>query len=210
MSEKIVAPAGHFYPIPDTVSLEAASFIEPLAVAWHAVKISLFKPGDSVLVVGGGPIGLGLLQVLKLQGARNIIVAELMENRKNLCLQYGATHMVDPRKVNVAQMTRDLTNGVGADIIFDTAGVEKALLDAIPACRTQGTIVNIAVWEKRPSFPVNQLMYNEIRYVGAALYDETSFLDTIQALSDGKLRNVLSYELVFGFSFSTSDITWLF
>ncbi|KAJ6034433.1 hypothetical protein N7460_008608 [Penicillium canescens] len=188
MSEKIMAPAGHFYPIPDNVSLEAAAFIEPLAVAWHAVKISLFKPGDSVLVVGGGPIGLGLLQVLKLQGARNIIVAELMENRKKLCLQYGATHMVDPRKENVAQMTRELTNGVGADIIFDTAGVEKALLDAIPACRTQGTIVNIAVWEKRPSFPVNQLMYNEIRYVGAALYDETSFLDTIQALSDGHLN----------------------
>jgi threonine dehydrogenase-like Zn-dependent dehydrogenase len=98
-------------------------------------------------------------------------------------------------------MTRELTNGVGADIIFDTAGVEKALLDAIPACRTQGTIVNIAVWEKRPSFPVNQLMYNEIRYVGAALYDEASFLDTIQALSDGKLRSVLSYpmSLFFGF-----------
>ncbi|OQD79036.1 hypothetical protein PENANT_c065G11578 [Penicillium antarcticum] len=188
MSEKIVAPADHFYAIPETVSLEAASFIEPLAVAWHAVKISLFKPGDSVLIVGGGPIGLGVLQVLKLQGASNIIVTELMDSRKDLCLYYGATNIIDPRETNVAQKTRELTGGVGADIIFDTAGVERALLDAIPACRTQGTIVNIAVWEKRPSFPVNQLMYNEIRYVGAALYDEASFLETIQAFSDGHLN----------------------
>ncbi|KAJ5288454.1 hypothetical protein N7508_011229 [Penicillium antarcticum] len=189
MSKKIVAPAGHFYPIPENVSSEAASFIELLAVAWHSVKISLFEPGNSVLIVGGGTIGLGLLQVLKLQGAKNIIVAELMDSRKDLCLYYGATHIIDPRNTNFAQQTRHLTDGVGANIIFDTAGVEKALLIAIPACRTQGKIVNIAVWEKRPSFPVNQLMYNEVWYVGAALYDEVSFLETIQALSKGHLNS---------------------
>ncbi|KAK4942195.1 hypothetical protein LTR66_014730 [Elasticomyces elasticus] len=148
MSKRIVAPAGHFYPIPDSISLEAAALIEPLAVAWHAVNISPFKTGDSVLVVGGGPIGLG-----------------------------------------VVQKTRELTDGIGADVIFDAAGVEEAIVGAIPACRTQGTIVNIAVWEKSPTLPVNQLMYNEVRYMGAALFDESSFVDTIRAMSYGQLKS---------------------
>ncbi|KAJ6133850.1 hypothetical protein N7523_000172 [Penicillium sp. IBT 18751x] len=188
MSKKIVAPAGHFYPIPETISLKAAALIEPLAVAWHAVNLSPFKPGDNVLIVGGGPIGIGVVQVLKLQGARNIMVAELMENRQRLCRDYGASHIFDPREGDVAQRVRDITGGVGADVIFDAAGVEKALVSAIPACRVHGTIVNIAVWEKPPSIPVNQLMYNEIRYMGAALYDEQSFLDTIRAVNYGQLK----------------------
>ncbi|KAJ5239061.1 hypothetical protein N7468_003680 [Penicillium chermesinum] len=177
MSRKIVAPASHFYPIPDNVSLETAALIEPLAVAWHAVDASPFKAGDSVLVVGGGPIGIGVVQVLKLQGAKNIFVAELMESRKKLCLEF----------VDVGQHVRGMTGGAGADVIFDAAGVERALLGAIHACRAQGTIVNIAVWEKKPSLPVNQLMYNELRYMGAALYDETSFLNVIEAISSGEL-----------------------
>lgn len=185
MSKKIVAPAGHFYPITDNISLEAAALIEPLAVAWHAVSLSPFKSGDNVLLIGGGPIGVSVVQVLKLQGAKNIIVSELMDNRQRLCRKYGATHIIDPREGDIAQGVRKITGGVGADVIFDAAGVEKALVGAIPACRVQGTIVNIAVWEKAPSIPVNQLMYRELRYVGAALYDETSFLDTIRAVNDG-------------------------
>lgn len=156
-------------------------------MAWHAVNISPFKPGDSVLIVGGGPIGIGVVQVLALQGARQIMVAELMENRKKFCTQYGATHILDPREVDVAHTARQLTDGTGVDVVFDTAGVEKALAGAIPACRPHGTIVNIAVWEKKPSIPVNQLMYNEVRYMGAALYDETSWVETIRAFSYGEL-----------------------
>ncbi|CAG7937570.1 unnamed protein product [Penicillium nalgiovense] len=72
MSQKILAPSRPFLPIPGNVSLELAAFIEPLALAWHAVKISPFKPGDSVLILGSGPIGLGVVQVLKLHGAKNV------------------------------------------------------------------------------------------------------------------------------------------
>ncbi|KAJ5982975.1 hypothetical protein N7481_005074 [Penicillium waksmanii] len=188
MAKKIVAPAGHFYALPDTISLEAASLIEPLAVSWHAVNFSPFKKDDNVLIVGGGPIGLGIVQVLKLQGAGQIMVAEPMDNRKKFCTEFGATAILDPSEVDVTKRVRELTSGVGADVVFDTAGVEKALLGAIAAVRVQGTIVNLAVWEGNPSLPVNDLMYKEVRYMGAALYDEQSFLDVMQALSAGDLR----------------------
>ncbi|BCR90270.1 uncharacterized protein ACHE_60156A [Aspergillus chevalieri] len=188
MAKYMTAPSSHFYPIPDKVSLEAAALIEPLAVSWHAVNVSPFKPGHNVLIVGGGPIGIGILQVLKLQGAKNVMVSEMTESRKRFALEYGATHVLDPSQVDVAGKVREITNGIGADVIYDTAGVEIALNSAIRACRTHGSIVNIAVWQKRPAIHVNDLMYHEIKYEGATLYDEESFRDVIRALSYGQLQ----------------------
>ncbi|OJJ44979.1 hypothetical protein ASPZODRAFT_17889 [Penicilliopsis zonata CBS 506.65] len=188
MATHVVAPVEHFYLLPDTLSLEVAALIEPLAVAWHAVSISPFQAGDNVLVLGGGAVGIGVVQVLKLQGAKNIIVAELMENRKRLAQEFGATVIVDPREDDLTQTVRSITAGQGADIVFDAAGVESALNSAIPACRTHGTIVNIAVWEKQPAIRVNELMYSEIMYMGAALYDESAFVDVIEALNNGQLK----------------------
>lgn len=191
MAHHIVAPAEHFYPLPDNLSLEIAALIEPLAVAWHAVNISPFKPTDSAMVLGGGPIGVGVIQVLKLQGAKNIVVVEPMENRKELAVHYGATHIFDPREVDIPEEALKVTENKGMDVIFDTAGVEIALNGVIPACRVHGTIVNIAVWENRPALKVNDLTYKEVNYMGAALYDERSFKHVIEALSYGMLVLVL-------------------
>ena len=186
MAKHVVAPAEHFYDLPDKMSLESAALIEPLAVAWHAVNLSPFKVGDHAMVVGGGPVGICVVQILKLQGAKSILVAELMENRKKLALDFGATHIVDPREADVPQRIQELTDGIGADVVFDTAGVEKALNGAIESCRPHGTVVNIAVWERQPNVSVNELMYNEVKYMGAALYDEGSFRNVIRALSYGE------------------------
>ncbi|CEL05649.1 hypothetical protein ASPCAL06766 [Aspergillus calidoustus] len=187
-AEHVVAPAEHFYPIPDNISMESAAMIEPLAVAWHAVNLSPFKEGDSVLIVGGGPLGLCILQVLKMRGAKFTMVAELMESRKKSANDFGATHIFDPTEADIPEKVRELTNGIGADVVFDTAGVEKALDGAIGACRVHGTIVNVAVWEKRPSIRVNEMMYHEVKYLGAALYDEKSFTSVIEAIAKGELQ----------------------
>ncbi|KAJ5222821.1 alcohol dehydrogenase [Penicillium citrinum] len=188
MSRFIVAPSEHFYALPDDVSMEAGALVEPLAVAWHAVKLSPFKPNDTAIVLGGGPIGIGVIQVLKLRGAQNIILVELMENRKQLAKELGATHILDPKNCDIPAEILKLTHKRGADVIFDSAGVEIALNGIIGACRVHGTIVNIAVWEKKPSLAVNDITYSEINYMGAALYDEQSFLSVIEALSDGQLN----------------------
>lgn len=187
MAHHIVAPAEHFYKLPDNVSLEIAALVEPLAVAWHAVDISPFKPTDTAMVLGGGPIGIGVIQILKLQGAKNIIVVEPMENRKSLATSFGATQVFDPREVDVPGETHKVTQNKGVDVVFDTAGVATALNGVIPACRVHGTIVNIAVWEKQPALKVNDLTYKEVNYMGAALYDEKSFKHVIEALSHGRL-----------------------
>lgn len=169
--------------------MKSAALVEPLAVAWHAVNVSPFKPGDRVFMIGSGPIGIGVIQVLKMRGAGQIIVSEMMGSRKRQAVEFGATDILDPREVDVTKKVRELTDGMGADVIFDTAGVEVALNGAICACRSHGTIVNIAVWEKQPAIRVNDLMYNEVKYTGSALYDEASFQDVIRALDQSMFFN---------------------
>jgi threonine dehydrogenase-like Zn-dependent dehydrogenase len=187
MAEYITAPADHFYALPDNIPFDIGALVEPLAVGWHAVHLSPFKSGDVAVVVGGGPIGIAVIQVLKLQRAKKIIVVEPVKNRQRLASEFGASDVLDPGEKAVPDSIRSLTHGVGADVVFDTAGVERALNNAIPACRTHGSIVNIAVWEKGPHVDLNELMYNEVNFMGAALYDEQAFEGVIRALHSGEL-----------------------
>ena len=88
-------------------------------MAWGALNVSPFKAGDNALVVGGGPIGIGVVQVLKLQGAKETVVVELVESRRQLARDFGATRVLDPREVDVPEVMRELTSGIGADVVFD-------------------------------------------------------------------------------------------
>ena len=106
-------------------------------------------------------------------------------------MHYGATHIFDPREVDIPEEALKVTEKKGMDVVFDTAGVEIALNGVIPACLVHGTIANIAVWENRRALKVNDLTYKEVNYMGAALYDERSFKHVIEALSYAKLGLIL-------------------
>lgn len=97
--------------------------MEPLAVAWHAVNVSPFKKGDSVLILGAGPIGLAVLQVLKAKGAGKIIVSEMSPRRKDFAKKFGAHYVLDPSEDNVVATVNDICDGQGANLAFDAAGV---------------------------------------------------------------------------------------
>ncbi len=99
--------------------------MEPLAVAWHAVNISPFKKGDSVLILGGGPIGLAVVQVLKARGAKTIIVSEMAPRRKEFAKQFGAHYVLDPSKDDVVARVKDICDGRGVNVAFDAAGVVR-------------------------------------------------------------------------------------
>lgn len=80
---------------------------------------------------------------------------------------------------------KDLTDGRGVETVFDAVGVETALNGVIDATPVRGTIVTIAVWEKRPAINVNELIYRDINYMGTTLYDEASFREVIDPLHTG-------------------------
>ena len=123
-----------------------AALVEPLAVAWHAVNASPFKPSDSVLVLGGGPIGLSVIQALKARGCRQIIVSEVSTMRKQYAKDFGAHVVLDPTKDDIVARCRELADGQGVNVTFDAAGVQSGLDQALLALRARGTHVNI-VWK---------------------------------------------------------------
>ena len=166
--------------------MQCPALVEPLAVAWHAINISPLKSGDSVLVLGGGPIGLAVIQVLKIKGAEKIIVSEMAPKRKDFAKQFGADHVLDPSKDDIVSKVRDLCDGKGVDIAFDCAGVQVGLDQAIPSIGARGTLVNIAVWEKSATFIPNQFLFRERKYMGIATYVEGDFQDVIDAIASGK------------------------
>ena len=160
--------------------------MEPLAVAWHAVNISPFKKGDSVLILGGGPIGLAVVQVLKARGAEKIILSEMAPRRKDFAIRFGAEYVLDPSKDDVVARVKEICNGQGADVAFDAAGVQAGLDQAIQSIRARGTLVNIAVWEKNATITPNWLCFREKKYMGVATYQEGDFQDVLDAISSGK------------------------
>ncbi|KAK5078034.1 hypothetical protein LTR64_003562 [Lithohypha guttulata] len=188
MADFTCAPASAVKPLPDNVSLEVGALIEPLAVGWHAVAISPYKEGDSCLVLGGGPIGLSVVQALIGKGCKNIIVSEVSKRRREFAQQFGAHHTLDPTAVDVVEEVDRLTNGEGADVGFDAAGVQIAVDSAFKAIKARGTLVNIAVWEKRATLQMNDIVFRERAYMGVATYALGDFEQVLEAISSGRMK----------------------
>ena len=159
-----------------------------MAVAWHAVNISPFKKGDSVLILGGGPIGLAVIQALKARGAEKIIVSEIAPRRKDFARQFGAHYVLDPSKDDIVARVRELTDGNGVHVAFDAAGVQAGLDQAVQALRARGTLVNIAIWEKTAIITPNLLCFRERKYMGVATYQEGDFQDVLDAIASGETK----------------------
>jgi len=128
------------------------------------VDASQIEKGDDALVLGAGPIGLGVIQCLKARGARYIIVAEVAKERQNFAKHFGASHVFDPRHEDVVAKAKELTGGRGPQIALDCAGVAASVKTACLAVRAQGRVVNVAIWEKEVPFQPNNLVFGEKKY----------------------------------------------
>lgn len=161
-------------------------------MAWHAVKTSPLKKGDSVLVLGGGPIGLAVVQTLRAKGAEKIIVSEMASRRRDFAKQFGADYVLDPSKDDIVTRVREICDGKGANVAFDCAGVQAGLDQAILSIRARGTLVNIAVWEKSATIIPNRFAFRERSYMGIATYVEGDFEEVISAIASGELARPLT------------------
>jgi len=142
-------------PIPEGVSDEEAALCEPCAVAVRAVRRSRLKLGDTAAVVGAGPIGMFCAQAARAAGAGKVIVSEPTEARRSAVLDLGADAAIDPLSQDVVEAVVSATGGLGADVVFDCAGVKATLDQAFEMARREGQVVLVAVpWEPIPILPV--------------------------------------------------------
>lgn len=191
MSEEVSVPAKAVFALPKGIDLDVGALVEPLAVAWHAVDAS--NIGDlkepTALVLGGGPIGLSVIQVLRARGAKTVICAEVPGKRQEFAKDFGAHHVLDPLKEDVPSKSLELCGGVnGPDIVFDCAGVPASIKSACNSVRPRGTVVNVAIWEKEIPFNPNWLVFREGTYKAVLGYQKKDYEGVIDALSKGTLK----------------------
>jgi len=112
-------------------------------------------------------------------------VSEISSKRQQFARDFGAHHVLDSSKIDVVEEVKRISDGRGADVAFDTAGVQICLDTALKAIKARGTLVNIAIWEKRPTLEMNDLIFRERVYMGIAGYSTQDFEDVIHAISTG-------------------------
>lgn len=138
-SEYIVVPEQAAVKIPQEMPAEKAIFAEPLNCVLSAVNKVRVLPGQSVLVLGGGPIGQYFTKLFKVNGAGKVMVSEISDYRRSFSAKSGADVVINPSAENLAERVREETGGIGADVVADAVGI--LVNDAIACARCGGKIL---------------------------------------------------------------------
>jgi L-iditol 2-dehydrogenase len=145
MAEFVAVPQRLVYKLPEEMDLAEAALAEPASCAAHGVSKADIKPGDSVVIVGVGPIGALALQVASLFSPAHLICVEVDEYRLQAARKLGATHTIRGGGKDVAQQILEITGGLGADAIIECTGNAACIQQTFSYVGTKGRIVVIGV-----------------------------------------------------------------
>ena len=141
LAEFVVAPIQNVYVLPDSISLDAAAYVEPLACAIHGQDRIGIRAGETVLIIGGGPMGLAHIVLAKLQGAAKIIVSEPDSHRRQIAVKLGADIAIDPINENFRDLLKLNTNNIGPDVVIEAVGSIPTYEDSVAVVRRGGRIL---------------------------------------------------------------------
>ena len=178
--------------IPDKVTFQDATLVEPSAVSLHAINLANIKVGDKVLIIGGGIIGLMAAEFAKLNGASYIALMETNMKRARKALKYGVINEIfNASDTNVISKALKKTNG-GYDKVIECCGNQYAVSEAIMSVKPGGTIVLVGVSMTPISVPMVASVMREVTMKGAIAYTEAEF-ETCIELIEKKIINVHKY-----------------
>ena len=122
-----------------------AAMVEPLTVALHATRRTDIRLGDTVAVIGAGPIGLLTLQCARAAGAGRVLVVEPVPERAALAIELGADRVFNPREEDVAGELAEATGGLGPDVVFECAGISPTIQQAVDFVRRGGAVTLVGL-----------------------------------------------------------------
>jgi L-iditol 2-dehydrogenase len=169
MAQYVRVPARCLHSIPDSLPFDLACLAEPHAVSYQAMCVnSTIRPGDAVVVLGPGPIGLLCARMAALSGADPLIVVGLPADAPRLeaAKQLGATHTVDMAVQNLDEVVRNL-RAEGADVVCDATGASRPLEDAIRIARPNGQVTKVGWSPEVLAVDMNPLVLRNVRIQGS-------------------------------------------
>lgn len=178
-------PAFTVHRLPPGIDLKLAALTEPLAVACHDVRRARLVSGETVVVVGGGPIGIMISLVARSRGAR-VIVSEVNNIRRDFArgLRLEA---VNPGGINLAEVVEDMTGGAGADVVFEVSGSAGGAMTMTKLAGLRGRIVVVAIFAAPPVVNLFDVFWKELEVLGTRVYEPEDYESAIGLLASGRL-----------------------
>mgnify|MGYP001481419523 CR=1 FL=1 len=185
------APADFCYKLPDNVSLQEGALIEPLAVAVHIVRQARVSPGQSVVVMGAGPVGLLCAAVARAFGASKVVSVDIVQSKLDFAKKFAATHTYMSQRVSAEENAKNLLKAAdlpgGADVVIDASGAEPSIQTSLHVVRMGGTYVQGGMGKADITFPIMALCLKEVTARGSFRYGSGDYKLAIELVGSGKV-----------------------
>jgi (R,R)-butanediol dehydrogenase/meso-butanediol dehydrogenase/diacetyl reductase/L-iditol 2-dehydrogenase len=183
MAEYAVFKESLVFPLPDDMPLEVGAFLEPVSVAVHTIDIARMKVGDSVIITGGGTIGLLALQLTIKSGASKVLVSEPIAEKRQMARQLGADIVVDPLKEDLLAICNKFTDGKGFNVCIEASGIPAIARQLILLAERCGIIVWAATYPTGIDVGVPiEYMYGRELSIHSVLISPYSFPRALQMM----------------------------
>jgi len=191
-AEFLVMPERRVYRIPEHFSYEEAAVLEPTAVGVHVVKRAQIAPGDSVVILGAGPIALQIAQVARRRGAGYILMTDVLDYRLDLARKLVADYVINSGREDPLPLVNQVTDGEGADVVIEVVGASKTILQAVDLVRVGGRILIAGLSVERfvtepPTFWMRQL-FKEVTVETSRSYGAGDWVAAIRLASRGDIN----------------------
>ncbi|MCL6283253.1 alcohol dehydrogenase catalytic domain-containing protein [Ruegeria sp. 2012CJ41-6] len=183
MQELWTVPAHTLHVLPDDLRMDHAALIEPVAVACHDVRLSGLQPGEDVVVIGGGPIGVLVAMVARDAGG-NVLKSEVNPNRLAIAETLGFD-TVNPVEADLQGAVEARTGGKGADVVFEVSGTQPGVDAMTAVAATRARIVMVAIHAQKPSIDLFQFFWRELKLIGARVYEPEDYETAIALIAEG-------------------------
>jgi (R,R)-butanediol dehydrogenase/meso-butanediol dehydrogenase/diacetyl reductase len=173
-------------PIPDGVDSQNAALAEAFAAALHGIKCSRRENG-SALVIGGGPIGLALVRLLKIIGFDPVALSEPLEQKCVIAKSFGADVVINPFAEDLGACVFNTTGGIGLEAVFECSGVADAIQTAMDAAARSGTVCVVSMNFGQINIAPTTLNFKEIWLTGSYSNTHEENIQCLQWMNEGKL-----------------------
>ncbi len=186
-AEYVTVREKQVFKIPDSLSFETAALVETVSCCLHGIDLCGIKTGQTVLIIGAGPIGLLMLQLAGMSGAGRIIVSEIVPEKRELALKYGANLVIDPAHEDIGAVLQ--ANAVNIDCVIECAGTVKTIEQAIRYAGRGATVMmfGLVAPDASASFKPYEVFQKELKLTSSFINPYT-FDRAIEVLSLGKVK----------------------
>lgn len=188
LGEYIVTPEQTVVKLPDTLSYEEGALIEPVANGMYAVRHSNITPETNIVVIGCGPIGIGDFLCARLWNPKSILMVDVSDFNLQKAREMGAELTCNSRRENLAERVMELTDGVGADLVFLAFGDAPTVQQAFEITRRGGQIAQHALMEDGIAFPYRVHQQHELDFKAYNMYTFEDFELIARAIHEGKMN----------------------